>query len=200
MDKIERLMAHVMPGEWEVNPRAHLNNPRDKAHYEKAEYAFRKFGIKSFLDVGAFDGWLDFLLLLSDRNYNGEGVEIESSLCRMALNYSFSNGLGYRIHNGFFDDIQFGKKYDCIFSFETLEHVSLDLFDSYIEKMESLSEKLILISLPDQKHEENNQHLWTPTQEFIENKFRNKKNFEIEYKDYPGTGIPGNWFFSYTVS
>jgi len=84
---------------------------------------------------------------------------------------------------------------------ETLEHVDLEeTVPVYIEKMEELSLKTVFISLPDQDHKDNKQHLWTPTEDVINNLWGNKKNFSVEYHEYNSPDdVPPNWLIYYEV-
>lgn len=201
MDKAERLKAHSGHGGWMPDPKSHLNSPRDAFHCRWALKAIEdipvsKYGAPtSILDVGCYDGWLDFLIM--NEGYDVEGVEIVSELCESARMFAKAHDLNYKIHNGFFDDVVITRNFDVVFSFETIEHIPLDMVASYVTKMEAIATQRILISLPDQRMEDNAQHLWTPSYELILNMFGRKKNFQLTYKPYHGTDIPANFLFSW---
>jgi cyclopropane fatty-acyl-phospholipid synthase-like methyltransferase len=152
---------------------------------------------KTVLDVGCFDGWLDFLLI--NAGFEVDGLELMPELVAAAKRYAERNFVNYNIYEGEFLSVGIDRKYDAVTCFETLEHVGLDTAKEYIEKMESLATKGILISLPDQKAEDNPQHKWTPTKELIEELFGEKKNFSLTTNSYINKEIPMNFFISYEV-
>lgn len=188
MDKTERLQAHAVQGSWMPNPQAHLNSPRDAFHFFYTLALLRDLPGASILDVGSYDGWLDFLLL--DQGYKVEGVEAIPELCASARSYAS----GYVVHQGFFDEVKIDKHFDVALCFETLEHIPLDAVPAYVAKMEAIATRRILISLPDQRHEDNAQHLWSPSMDLIQSMWGNKKGFSVTYKTYPGTDVPPNFF------
>jgi len=195
MNKMQLLELHKMAiPEWYLpDPYRHLSNARDKTHFD---WALKKLsGYSTVLDVGCFDGWLDFLLI--DQGFKLDGVELVPELARAANNYAKSKSLEYQCHEGLLTEINFEKKYDCCLCFEVLEHLSLEEAQVYISKMETLANKLILISLPDQKKEDNPQHQWTPTIKQVIELFEGKKGFEFSYVRNDGT-VP-NFLISYNI-
>lgn len=195
MNKAHLLELHKMAvPEWYLpDPYRHLNNSRDKIHFE---WALKNLsGCTTVLDVGCFDGWLDFLLM--DRGFKLEGIELVPELARAANNYAKSKALDYQCHEGLLTEIDLQKKYDCCMCFEVLEHMSLEEASGYISKMEALAKKQILISLPDQKKEDNPQHQWTPTLKQVIELFEGKKGFGCSYIRNDGP-VP-NFLISYNI-
>jgi len=178
-------------------PEAHIGNKRDNKHFTKALEVLEDLGAEKVLDVGSYDGWLDFLLI--DKGYDVEGVEFIEGLALSAERYAVKNNKKYKVHKGAFDEVSISDIFDAVLCFETLEHVPLDSIPVYIDKMEKIATKGILISLPDQDHKENKQHLWTPTEELIKSFWGGKEGFRLEYVEYPDTGVPSNWFIHYKV-
>ncbi len=170
---------------------------RDAFHYEWAINKLTDSESKTVLDIGCFDGWLDFMFI--DTGFQVTGIEIIAPLAEAARRYAQRNFIKYKVYNCFFDQFETNEKFDAVVCFETLEHVVLTEVPSYVEKMEQLAKKQILISLPDQDAKDNKQHVWTPTENLIEEMFGPKKDFCIERREYPGTGIPANWMISYNI-
>lgn len=195
MNKLHLLNLHRMPipEGYLPDPSRHLYNERDRAHYE---WALKKLnGYKSALDIGCFDGWLDFLLM--EKGFKIESVELVPELAQAANNYAKKNSLDYVCHEGLLTELKFDKKFDCCLCFEVLEHMSLIEVQEYLSLMEDLSNSLVLISLPDQKKEDNLQHQWTPTSEVVCELFGKKKGFESTYIINQGT-VP-NFLISYYI-
>lgn len=193
MNRHERVKAHAVHGSWVPNPESHLDSPRDAFHFFYTLALLRELPGASILDVGCYDGWLDFLLM--EKGYHLEGVEVIPELGEYARAYN----PGYIVHQGFFDEVKIERHFDVALSFETLEHIPLDLVPVYVSKMEAIATKRILISLPDQKHEDNPQHLWTPTQYLVTSLWGWKKGFRLTYKTYQGTGVPANFFIAWNL-
>ena len=191
MNRAERTAAHAVQGSWMPNPEAHLQSVRDAYHFDWACAQIKDLRHCSILDLGAYDGWLDFLLMRL--GHKVEGVELIPNLCESARTYAKAKGLGYKIHQGFFEDVAIDQAFDVVLSFETLEHIPLDMVSVYVAKMEAIATRRILISLPDQRHEDNIQHLWTPDFDLILSMWGRKPAFELTYKIYPGTDIPANF-------
>jgi 2-polyprenyl-3-methyl-5-hydroxy-6-metoxy-1,4-benzoquinol methylase len=195
MNKTHQLELHRMnvPAGYLPNPYGHLNNARDLFHYE---WTLKKLiNCKSVLDVGCFDGWLDFLLI--DKGFKLEGVELVPELARAANKYARNNYLDYQCHAGLLTEIKFEKKFDCCVCFEVLEHLIMGEAQDYIFLMEKIVNKLMLISLPDQKKEDNVQHQWTPTWDLIFELFGSKKDVEFYYARNANT-VP-NFLISYNI-
>ena len=160
------------------------------------DWALKKLSdCSTVLDVGCFDGWLDFLLM--DHGFKFEGVELVPDLARAANYYAESKTLEYQCYEGLLTEINFGKKYDCCLCFEVLEHLPLVEVQEYLSIMENLTNKLILISLPDQKKEDNVQHQWTPSLKQVIDLFGEKKDFEFAYVRNERT-VP-NYLISYKI-
>lgn len=192
MNRTERSAAHAVQGSWMPNPKAHLESVRDAFHFK---WATESLVGMSVLDVGCFDGWLDFLLI--ETGSNVEGVELIPELCESARAYARANKVDYKVHQGFFEDVAIDRHFDVVMSFETLEHIPLEMVPVYVAKMEAIATRRILISLPDQRHEDNIQHLWDPSFELIKSLFGGKRDLEITYKPYLGTDIPANFMVKY---
>jgi SAM-dependent methyltransferase len=197
MNRAERQAAHAVQGRWLPNPEAHFQSPRDAYHVDWTRSKLQGQSRCSILDVGAYDGWLDFLLMRD--GHKVEGVELIPELCESARGYAFKNAFTYTIHQGFFDEIAIDKRFDVVLSYETLEHIPLEMVPVYISKMEAIATRSIFISLPDQRHEDNAQHLWTPSMSLILSMWGLKKNFEVTYKPYPGTDIPANFLIRWDI-
>jgi len=197
MDLSERIAAHrnmVIPDTYIPQPFAHLGNKRDSKHYEWAKDMLK--GCKSAVDIGPWDGWLDFLLIHTIDDFRVTGVELIPELAAAANRYAqLTSGITgrYTCLTGAWHDVDLGNQtWDAAIAFEVLEHVPIEEVESYVTKMEERA-RLILISLPDQRHEENPQHCWTPTEKLIREMWQNKRNFNITSVTYPGTTVPGNW-------
>jgi len=199
MDKAERIKAHDLkiPEGYLPRPHSHLGNPRDAFHYSMTVEKLQEGQVQTVLDVGCFDGWLDFLLI--DKGFKVTGLELIKALADAAKVYASRNFYQYKIYQGFFDEVEVTESFDAVICFETLEHIALSSLGNYLEKLESLAKKMVLISLPNEDYEKNPQHLWTPTKDLIGDLWSDRKDFFIKYKDYPNTDIPGNWFISYRV-
>ncbi|MDO8641464.1 MAG: class I SAM-dependent methyltransferase [Nitrosarchaeum sp.] len=193
MIKEERIKAHQMiVSPWyQPNPLAHLNNERDAYHINWTLKNLEKYNLKSVLDYGCFDGWLDFLLIHSGIT-DVTGIELVPSLVEAARRYTFTNNLTYKIYEGFLTDVVFDRTFDVVLCYEVLEHIPLEIVKEYIQILKKIS-KMMFVSLPNQKAEDNQpQHLWTPTVEIIKDLFG--ESSLIEYHEFKG--IPGNWFIN----
>jgi 2-polyprenyl-3-methyl-5-hydroxy-6-metoxy-1,4-benzoquinol methylase len=203
MNRTERQAAHAVQGTWVPNPDAHLKNSRDRYHFY---WICRQLGLDldgrynsgtTVIDIGCYDGWLDFLLI--EAGFLVEGVELNPNLCESARNYAAQKKINYRVNQGFFEDVAIDRRFEVAMCLETLEHIPLDMVPVYVAKMEAIATGTILISLPDQRHEENAQHLWTPSMDLILSMWGLKKNFEVTYKPYPGTDIPANFLIRWDL-
>lgn len=182
------------------NPIAHLENPRDNEHFIFTLKLIQENNCKTILDIGSYDGWLPLLLARQIPTKFFSTCEwVESLLAagqKYAKLYDIKNYAAY--HGDWLNiPIDFTGKWDLITCYEVLEHVPLDKIELFIKKME-LYAKTIAISLPDQKHEDNKQHQWTP-KEHLDVLFKNKKNLKIVYKKYVRFDLPCNWFITYDV-
>lgn len=193
----KKLHRMNLPEGYIPNPQNHRGNERDYCHIIHSNKKLTELMVKTVLDVGCFDGWLDFLLI--NAGFDVDGLELMPELVSAARRYADRNFIKYHIYEGEFLSVGIDKTYDAVTCFETLEHVELDVAKEYIEKMELLANKAIIISLPDQKAEDNPQHKWTPTREIIEEIFGDKKNFCLFTQRYNDKQIPMNFFISYEV-
>lgn len=196
-DRSERLRAHAvrLPEGYVPNPQPHLGNTRDGNHYLRALRFLKGIGARTALDIGCYDGWLDFLLIA--KGFEVEGVEIIPDLARAARRYADRNFIGYRVHEGYFLDLDLPGPYDAVLCFETLEHMPMEDVRACAERMHRTASKGVLVSLPDQDHRDNPQHLWTPTEEVIRDVWGAMPGFALDFVPYSGTAIPGNWFISH---
>lgn len=190
-----------MIGMGPVNPEAHLKNPRDAAHYHWTT-AMVPDG-SHLIDAGCFDGWLSFLLLKAGKNLKVTAVELRLELVKLARAYAIDHGIPedrFSIHEGFFTDHTFGPWFNAVLLYEILEHVPKEEVSSYVAKAESFLQfgGKILISLPEQRHEDNPQHLWTPNELELKHWWDHNKNFTMQKVHY-GNNIPANWLVSWTV-
>jgi len=199
MDKTNILARHdpCILQSYLPNPYSHLNNPRDRHHFDQTVKILRDKNLKTVLDIGCYDGWLDFLLI--DMGYDVTGIELIPVLVKSALNYVTNKNIDYKIMEGFFQDLEIKDKFDAVICYETLEHIPFEDIPAFIKKMEYIVLKTIIVSLPNQKCEDNIQHQWTPTIEVIHDIFKDKKNFSVTLANYPRTGVPSNWIISYDI-
>ena len=153
-----------------VNPEAHLLNERDNYHFEWTTNVLNLLKCKKVLDVGCYDGWLDFLLI--KQGFNVEGIELSPDLVTAAMNYAKANKINYKVALGLFNRVvhkrfkYVGINYDAVLFYEVLEHMPIYLAQEAIETALRYS-KYVLISLPEQDHSLNRQHYWTPSEDLI---------------------------------
>jgi len=196
-DRTERIRAHSvrLPGGYLPNPMAHMGNVRDANHYLKATGFLKEIGAETALDIGSYDGWLDFLLI--GKGFKVEGVELIPDLAAAARRYADRNFIRYAVHEGYFADLDLPGAYDAVMCFETLEHMPLDEVRVCAERMRDLAVKGVIVSLPDQDHRGNPQHLWTPDEDVIRDIWGVMPGFKLDFAPYPGTAIPGNYFITH---
>jgi len=190
----ERAAAHAvsLPEGYLPDPQRHFGNARDSHHYLKAVKWLTQIGAKTVLDVGCYDGWMDFLLI--QKGYKVHGVEMIPALAEAAYRYSERNFFNYKVYVGHVLDVTPDHTYDAVLCFETLEHLTLEEARQAACKLAQWTSKGVLVSLPDQDHRQNQQHLWTPTEAVIKDIWGGFPGFGYEYLSYHGTTIPGNWF------
>jgi len=206
----DRLKAHAvsLPPGYAPNPEAHLGNVRDRVHFDRAFRWLTSIGARTVLDVGSYDGWLDFLL--TAKGFSMTGVELIQDLADAALRYAERNFLPYEVQVGDFlelnvgrefadeDDPHDGRRWDAVICFETLEHMPLEDAKECARRFAEVATKGVIISLPEQRHEDNAQHLWTPTSWLIHEIWGGLPGYDMERVPYPGTTIPSNWFVRHT--
>lgn len=200
MTREERMSAHAvfLPDGYLTDPGKHLANTRDSHHYIKAVDWLRKLGAKTVLDVGCYDGWLDFLLI--QKGFKVHGVEMVPALADAARRYADRNFIDYEVYVGHLLDVDPspGGPYDAVLCFETLEHVPLDEARQAAGRFSKWASKGVLVSLPDQDHRLNRQHCWTPTEGVIKDVWGSMPQFSMQHLPYPNTTIPPNWFIQHT--
>jgi len=196
MDKTERLDTHkkVVSPNQVINPSAHLNNPRDSFHYYTTMGAVIKYGAQSLLDIGCWDGWLPFLIA-QNKKLDVDAIDICDTLIQLATDYKQHNNFSnVNFRCGWFDEMVFDRKYDIVYSYETLEHIAIEDVPLYYDKMLALANKAVIISLPDADHKLEPQHLWTPTFDNIGRLFiRSGYDYQLTYQRH--TNIPSNFVF-----
>lgn len=197
MDNSYKLHDVTLPPDYMPIPGQHLNNPRDCEHYLNSLTIMMENDYHSILDIGCYDGWHPILLARDE--YEVTGIEFIHSLVEAARRYAGVCDIKnvQFLESGWLTAQPPKMQYDLITAYEVLEHVPLGTVDEWIAKMERYG-KTISISLPNQKHEENPQHQWTPTKELIDELFKGKNGLTIRYQEYPLTPtVPGNWFITY---
>lgn len=233
MNLAEQIARHQVDRVWMPQPDAHLLGVRDRTHYEWARDALlagtamggndvlylshayenpereKLITPVQVLDVGCYDGWLDFLLIkgcLSKRSLHIDGLELIPNLCASATAYAEANGVtSFRSIQGTLwaagNPAHVRTDYNAVMCFEMLEHIPFEDVAPMLTLMENVCAPgaVILLSLPDQRHEDNAQHLWTPTKPVIDELLKHKKGATVEYKSYPGTNIPGNFLIQYVA-
>lgn len=195
----KKLHDVVLPDNYVPHPGSHLTNERDCEHYLNSLTIMMDREYKSVLDIGSYDGW--HAILLARDEYDVTGVEFIPSLVQAARRYIEQSKVpNVKIIESDWIKAQPCKMcYDLITCYEVLEHVPWDMVTDWVSKMERYG-KTIAISLPNQNHEENAQHQWTPTEDLIGEYFSKKRNVKIEYKEWPTTpNVPGNWFITYDM-
>lgn len=198
MNRAERLTAHHVGDIWMPNPEAHLQSVRDAAHFNWTIDQLHDIPGATILDVGSYDGWLDFLLI--GKGFKVRGVELIPALAESARSYALAHGLEYAVYEGFFDQLHLtGLTYQVGLCYEVLEHVPFEMVQTYVTNLETRATRRILISLPDQRHEDNNQHLWSPSIDIIKSLWGTRKDFKLTTQAYPGTDIPSNFFISWNL-
>jgi len=187
-----------LPDNYIPSPGSHLTNARDCEHYLNTLQNAIELDANSVLDIGAYDGWHAFLLELD--GYEVQMVEFIPDLVKAAYRYIETHkikGVSIIEADWLGANIPPEKKFDIITAYEVLEHVPLTKVPEWVAKMEYYG-KRICISLPNQDHNQNQQHQWTPNEHIIKFLFGNKKNFRLQYREYPiNKSIPGNWFIAY---
>ncbi len=201
LNRHERLAVHNMniPPEYLPRPNEHMANQRDYGHFMYALKWLESIKARRVLDVGCFDGWLDFLLI--DRGFYMVGIEFIDALANAARRYALRNKISYVVYTGDAQYFDFNHNaYDAVICYEMLEHVPEDTAQTLIKRFSTWAPN-VLISVPNQEYQDNPQHCWTPTAELLDSWYKEKPGkTEIEYKEWPGTTIPGNWFVKYNES
>ena len=197
-DKGIYYLHHIeLPEGYECRPSQHLYNPRDNQHFIRTLKLMDNKKYTTLLDIGSWDGWLP--LLLGHQNKTVTALEWVPDLSTATDRYAIYHFLPVTAMNGDFlyDTIQFGKsEFDLVTAYEVLEHIPIELVPKFIDKMNAVAQT-VMISLPNQDHNENGQHRWTPTEKLIRELFEDTQNLVIDYHEYLQTPIPGNWFIQY---
>lgn len=184
-------MQIVAPDWYRPNPEGHLSVVRDATHYRYTLDIFQE--CKSVLDVGCFDGWLDFLLIKN--GFKVEGVEINPSLVDAARRYAKRYGIDYTIYEMPFEAFPKSKVYDAVLCYQVLEEVPQKQVETFIKKLETHASKRIAISLS-QSSAGLSQNSWAANRDWIAYTFGHKPQVTIVEVDYD-SDTPGNWFITY---
>ena len=192
----------AVPDGYLPNPSAHLSNPRDGRHFEWLSNVCRKYSPNTLLDIGPWDGWLALGLLEHRAIKRAYGVELVQGLAAASMRYARAHNLDWWCWSGYWDQYptQDGHFADIVLAAEVLEHMPLADVPEAVHRMEQASRKMIMISLPDQAHELNPQHLWTPTWDRIMSMWRTKRNFCCHRFEYPGTQIPASFLIKWEIA
>lgn len=163
---------------------------RDKAHIAYT-IANTKPGDR-VLDIGSADGWLSLYLAKHCRNVSAlEFVERGMDWTRQ---HAERLGVKVDLRKGFVEEVsnKFKRdRFDAILLYEICEHLDYWRLPFYLMELQKLlapSGKL-LISVPSQSVQNNDEHLWTPTFKLVQKMFKG----EITWVGLPGP-VPGNWF------
>lgn len=184
-----------------TDPALHLNGVRDRKHFEWTRDRIRDHQVKSLLDIGCWDGWLDFLLLREFSELRITAVELNPDLAAMANQYAKENGLTsrYECLCGPIMTVPLGdREWDAAMAYEVLEHIALGEFQFCLGRIESRVNR-VYVSLPDQRYEDNPEHLWTPTPDLCYKVWGKRPGYCLERSHYSGTQIPDNFLISYRV-
>jgi len=152
------------------------------------------------LDIGSSDGWLSLYLAKQHRQVSA--LDFVKRGMDWTRQHAERLGVNVDLRYGFIEDVSEvfkDKKFDCILAYEILEHLDYRRLPWYLKKMESLLDigGKILISLPNQNLHDNLEHLWSPSEKLIEEVFKNKPCYQLQWVEIPNHEIPGNWFVSY---
>lgn len=197
--EIYNLHHVVVPDNYLPNPEAHLNNARDRYHFEYLSKLISDLQPQYVLDVGAWDSWLGILLAKRYPSTTIITCEVVTGLAYAAQRYITMHGLtNITAVPSAWETLELHKTFDIVSCFEVLEHVRYAEVPAYVTKMEACS-KHVVISLPEQSHHDNKQHQWTPDMGTIYELLR-PRNFGIDKQSYPGTNIPSNFFVHWKVT
>lgn len=115
-----------------------------------------KGNFKSFIEVGAGDGYVSNLLL--KRGLKGIGVDLYKELCDVnstITNKDYCSSKKYEVINDSFFDINFDEKVDIVISRMVVEHLSDEQIEFYFQKAKSILSpkgRVIIIVPGSQKH------------------------------------------------
>jgi protein-L-isoaspartate O-methyltransferase len=183
-----------VPKKYIPAPLDHLQNSRDVEHYVDALTLMIDHKYHSILDIGSFDGWMS--IMLSEDLYDVTCIEKDSDLTdatkRYITKYLCRN---LKVVTGDFLNVNITDTFDLVVCYEVMHMVAWDQLDLWLDKMESLG-KTMAISLPNKADAK---FKWKPTPELLNSLFQDKKNFRMNYLEYPQNNIPGNWFVSWDV-
>ena len=171
---------------------AYLNDVRNNRHFLWTMAGLGREQGNTLLDVGCYNGWLDFCIMAALPMIKCTGVEVSPLLCKSSHEYAAANGIKWNVYTGFFDELVIPGHYDVCSMYEVLEHMPMETAIACTDKAAQLASR-VMISLPNQDYHDNPDHLWTPTEELIRDTWGSKPHFEMERWKYPGTTIPDNW-------
>lgn len=186
----ERVRAHE-PAALLTHPHRYLRDPRNARHAEATRAHVETH--QTLLDIGCYNGWLSFCMLESHCCASAVGVELCAANVKMSREYAERKKLPWTCYEGFFDEIDLPGTYDACTMYEVLEHMPFETACACVDKAEKMA-NLILVSLPEQDHHVNYQHLWTPTEKMIRDTWGERPDFTLDIWEYPGTSIPRNFY------
>jgi len=154
------------------------------------------------LDIGSADGWLS--LYLAKEGCKVTALEFVDRGLDWTEKQATRLGVQLETKFGFLEELDTtlaGRKFDIIMAYEILEHVDYLSLPWYLKKIENLLEidGKVLISLPRQDLNDNQQHVWSPNEGLINKIFKNKPNVSVQWVPLPDHGVPGNWFIVYSA-
>ena len=201
-EELYKLHDITLPPSYEPNP----DQPRSlrdiKVHnYTRALY--EEYGIKSHLDVGAWDGWLSLKMQKEYPDNIYTNVEWVYALCHSTERYVRRKNIkNFTVINGDISDMKTMQgipKHDLVTAYEILEHIPYEEIPKILSNLEGFSSSVVSVILPAQDHRENPQHQWTPNSKTISELF-SKKNPRIHRYAYPPCSrLPGNFLISWKV-
>jgi len=196
----ERLHSQHINSFWSLQlPEIRWPGLRDKSHIDFT-LSNTKEG-EGVLDVGSADGWLTIYLAKAKRNTSA--LEFVDRGIEWTKQQAIRHNVSVDIRKGAVEnvlDIFSDQKFDVILCYEILEHLDYRRLPDYLEKLEKmlLPNGRILISLPSQNMEDNDEHLWSPNEALIRKLFESKSNFHLEWFPLPDHPTPGHWFIRYS--
>lgn len=126
-----------------------INDFHQIARYEFAKKFIQKED--TLLDIACGTGY--GIKMLAEKTISATGVDISDS----AIKYARKHYLGEKINFLKADIFKYEQPADIVLSFETIEHVGMDI-QSTVLKLISLSNKILICSVPYREKEGNNKH------------------------------------------